>query len=442
MLGCYQRPGIDYTETFAPVASDATIRALLCVANYKDWEIQHIDVETAFLNAPLKEKAYLKMPKGYELIRKGQNDNVVLKLNRALYGLVQAPKAWMEEFIKSLTKLGCKRSWTEPCLLTMIEGNKVVLCITVYVDDCLIVGEKEKVMYMIDKIERLYTIKRLGSVKKYLGYNISRNKEKGTIKIDQTDFIHTFAKTYGIGMSDIKTPGSQRKSEVGDTTILDPVIYRSGVGSLLYCAKCTRPDVANTIRSLSRHMDSAEVSHMHEMYRAIQYLLNTKNLGVTYDKNQNLILEAFVDSDYANNDNCRRSTTGYVVMLAGGAIQWKSQLQSTVSLSSSEAEYKALSACAAEVTYLKQLLKELGIMQKKVVIKEDNVGAMKIAENWMSSKRTKHIDIKYHHVRELVEKGEIEIQHLSTEKQPADMLTKNLPKTTYEKHRRFIMNLD
>ncbi len=324
----------------------------------------------------------------------------------------------------------------------MKEKEKIVLGITVYVDDCLIVGERHKVANIIDRIEKIYTIKKLGPAKKFLGYNINQNREKGSLNIDQKDFVRTFAKPYGVGTSGIKTPGSQRNSKEGDTSILDPSIYRSGVGSLLYAAKCTRPDVANAVRNLSRHMDSAETTHMHEMYRVMQYLLNTSTLGVTYDKQKDLILEALADSDYANNDECRRSTTGYVIMFGGGAIQWKSQLQSTVSLSSREAEYKALSECAAQVTHLKQLLRDLGITQKKVVINEDNVGAMKLAENWISSKRTKHIDVKYHHIRELVENGEIELKHVRTESQPADILTKNVPKVVFEKHRKFIMNLD
>ncbi len=152
VLGCYQRPGIDYEEVYSPVASDSTIRMMLSIANYKNWEIQQIDVEATFLNAPLQETVYINVPKGYELMGNKRRDGIFLKLNKALYGLVQAPKAWMETFIKELTKMDCTRSWADPCLLVMKEGEYVVLCITVYVDDCLIVGRKDKVTDIIGKI--------------------------------------------------------------------------------------------------------------------------------------------------------------------------------------------------------------------------------------------------------------------------------------------------
>ncbi len=220
------------------------------------------------------------------------------------------------------------------------------------------------------------------------------------------------------------------------TEDVDLTEYKSDVGTLLYATKTSRPDIANAVRILSKYMGKAKKFHMDGMYRVMQYLIGTKSLGITYDNKRKMELEAYVDSDYASDKDERKSTTGYVIMLGGGAIQWKSQMQKTVSLSSTDAEYKALSTCAAEVTYLKRIMADMGLIEKKVTIYEDNVGAMKLAENWESTKCTKHIDIRYHHIREMIENEEIEIMHIKSTNQPADAMTKSLPVMAFEKHKR------
>ncbi len=153
VLGCYQIPGVDYTATYSPVAADSTIRVLLSVANYKGWEVKQIDVEIAFLNAELNEDVYLKRPKGYEM-----EEGKVPKPNRALYGLVQVPKAWMETFIKQVEILGYTRSWTDPCLMTKSNQGGVFLCMAIYVDDCLIAGKDEDVEETIQGIEKIVAV--------------------------------------------------------------------------------------------------------------------------------------------------------------------------------------------------------------------------------------------------------------------------------------------
>ncbi len=406
------------------------------VTNYRNWEIKQIDMETAFLNAELKEEVYLKPPKGYK-VGKGK----MLKLNRALYGLVQAPKAWMETFVKHLETQGFKRSWTDPCLMTKSDQGKVIVCMTVYVDDCLIAGKDKDVEEAIIGIENTFKLKRMGDAKTYLGYTISRNREQGTLSRHQREYIENIQRNYNVGRCKvIKTPtkaGNEQSVNKEDCTEdVDLTEYKSGVGTLLYATKTSRPDIANAVRILSKYMGKAKKFHMDGMYRVMQYLIGTKSLGITYDNKRKMELEAYVDSDYASDKDERKSTTGYVIMLGGGAIQWKSQMQKTVSLSSTDAEYKALSTCAAEVTYLKRIMADMGLIEKKVTIYEDNVGAMKLAENWESTKCTKHIDIRYHHIREMIENEEIEIMHIKSTNQPADAMTKSLPVMAFEKHKR------
>ncbi len=339
LLGCYQRPGIDYEEVYSPVAPDSTIRMMLSIANYKNWEIQQIDVEAAFLNAPLQETVYINVPKGYELMGNKRRDGIFLKLNKALYGLVQAPKAWMETFIKELTKMDCTRSWADPCLLVMKEGEYVVLCITVYVDDCLIVGRKDKVTDIIGKIAKLYTIKKLGTGKKYLGYEIERDAEKGSLTIRQNEYIKGVKIGYGIDPGGMKTPMVCGKPTELNEEEADIKEYQGVVGTLLYAAKSTRPDVANAVRNASQTMASPNKTHMDQAYRIAQYLVNHAEEGIIYDQKNGLEMTAYVDSNYADKKENRKSITGFIIMLCGGTIEWKSQCQRTVSLSSTEAEY-------------------------------------------------------------------------------------------------------
>ncbi len=184
------------------MAADSTIRILLSVANYKKWEIKQIDVETAFLNAEIKEEVYLKPPKGYNV-----EEGKLLKLSRDLYGLVQAPKAWMETFVEQLETLGFKRSWADPCLMTKSDQGKVILCMTIYVDDCLIAGKNRDVEEAIVGIENTFKVKRMGDAKTYLGYTISRDREQGTLSTHQREYIDSIQVNYNVGIcKTIRTP--------------------------------------------------------------------------------------------------------------------------------------------------------------------------------------------------------------------------------------------
>ncbi len=185
-MGCFQRPGIDYWETFSPVVSDPVIRMTLCVANHRNWDIQQIDVETAFLNAELKEDVYIRVPKGMKDLQIHthiQDSSHVLKLNKALYGLVQAPRAWMKEMNKTILKLGFVNCRTDPCLSILKLEGEVKVVLLVYVDDCIIAGETQLVQKIIKQIEEIYKIKILGPIRRYLGYEVKRNKQVSNVKI-------------------------------------------------------------------------------------------------------------------------------------------------------------------------------------------------------------------------------------------------------------------
>ncbi len=269
-------------------------------------------METAFLNAPLKENVYIRCPEGYQL-----GNEMVLKLDRALYGLVQAPRAWTGMFCKSLANIGCMRSKSDPCLLTMKDQGRIILAMTVYVDDCLIVGQENEVEDLINKIRSVYEIKDLGEATKYLGYEMLRNREKGILKIHQSQYIRDLQRKYKIDCAGVKTPEGTKEMKIEDEeTDIDE--YQSLVGSLLYASKSTRPDISNAIRGVARYMTNPKKGNVDNVYRIAQYLTGYGQLGITYDKKKGQVLEAYVDSNFADKLDQRKSVTGYVIMFGGG----------------------------------------------------------------------------------------------------------------------------
>ena len=217
------------------------------------------------------------------------------------------------------------------------------------------------------------------------------------------------------------------------------VKYKEAIGSLLYLSTITRPDICYAVNYLSRYMDKYTKHHWVAAKRIFKYLKGTKNYGLRYSKNNNKELECFVDADYAGCQEKRKSTTGYVILFAGGVIDWKSSKQSMVTLSSAEAEYVALSTAVAKVCWLRNLLKEIGYKQETgTKIYEDNNACAIMAKGETNSGRTKHIDVKYHFVREKQAIGEIVIERVDTANQLADGFTKALGPVKFKKFRELL----
>ena len=212
--------------------------------------------------------------------------------------------------------------------------------------------------------------------------------------------------------------------------------YMCLVGSLLYSAMVTRPDIACAVQSLSRHMQAAGPEHWMAGKRVLRYLRGTRELGIKYGamaRGDSTRLEGYCDADWAGDVDTRRSTTAYIFMIAGGAVSWASKLQTTVALSSTEAEYMAACAAVQEAVHLRQLLGDVGYEQEGAsVIYEDNQGCIWLANNPVVHKRSKHIDIRHHFTREKVESGEVRLEYVATEHQLADLLTNALHRVRLE----------
>lgn len=334
------------------------------------------------------------------------------------------------------------------------------MLVALYVDDLVLAASN---MTLIDDFKAAigdrFHVKDLGELRWVLGIEVRRDRANRTVELVQSAFVDQFLERFG--MSDCKpvaTPAvgvlPRLTAESGGMTDVD---YMSKVGAGLWLAMGTRPDIAYTVQALGRHMNAVGPEHHEACKRMMRYLKGTRDLGIKYTGNKDNTLEITVVADNGHQDNpvkvslhadsswgddpaTRRSTTGYLVMVAGAAVNWSSKLQQTVALSTSEAEYMAACAAAQEAIFQRQLLEDMGFPQKgPTVIYEDNTGAIAMSENPVSHNRTKHIDIKYHFVRERVELGEIKLVHVATENQLADLLTKPLAKVKHESLRERVM---
>jgi Reverse transcriptase (RNA-dependent DNA polymerase) len=426
--GYNQIPGVDFTESHSPVATDVTIRLLLVLIHVYNWYCETIDVETAFLYGLLQELVYLHLPAGINDIGGAETsaDDVVV-LDKALYGLVQASRVWLNTLIAYLLSIGFTRSRADPCLLwrSGIDGFVVFL---VYVDDCLICGSKDGIKNCITDIKKRFNISEMGILNEYVGAKYKRIADG--YSISQSAMIDEFTKVFDLKGERPSTPAVPGqvllKSHDGDVKLdaADQTVFRSGVGKLLYLTKLSRPDMSSAVRELATHMDGANVEHKKALFRALEYAVHTKDKILTLKPKKSLEgqIVGYSDSNYASNKDTRRSVSGFAVYYMGGLISWKSKAQNCVTMSSTEAEYVAMSSCAMEMMFIKQVVESITFEVKlPMILYCDNAGAIDLARNFSTGGRTKHIDVRHHYLRELIDQGYIKVEFVGTADNVSDI---------------------
>jgi hypothetical protein len=319
-----------------------------------------------------------------------------------------------------------------------------MLIVVLYVDDLLIAGSSLTVVEAFKKaIAAEFEMKDMGEAKWILGMEIVRDLEKGTIELKQRAYFERVLERFGMSRcKPVDTPAEERLRRLPEGQGGPDKTYMSLVGALLYGAVMTRPDILYAVSSLGRHLQATGPDHWRAAKRVLKYLKGTMEVGIVYGGQgaKELELEVYSDADWGGDIDTRRSTTGYVCMLNGGAISFASKLQPTVALSSAEAEYMALAAATQEVLHLGPILESMGVKSSQAIkVYEDNQGCIALAENPVFQKRSKHIDIRYHFVRERVEMGDIKVEYVSTEEQLADMLTKPIKRQQVENLRKRAM---
>lgn len=422
--GYTQREGIDYSETFAPVVRHSTLRLLIGLAVKLDLRILHLDVKTAFLNGILRENVFMHQPEGFI---SDQSKNKVFKLKKAVYGLKQSSRAWNERVDEVLSDIGYRKSKFEPCLYVKNNQGKLTI-VALYVDDFFVFSaDTKETKFLESHLSSKFKIKNLGEAKHCLGLRI--NRDKSSITIDQEQYINDLLIKFN--MIDCKTVCTPLEINVklnvieGEETCSLEIPYQELIGSLMYLALMTRPDIAHAVSSLSQYNNCYTRLHWQCAKRVLRYLKGTKNYSMKFC-NDNSSIVGFADADWGSDRLDRKSFSGYVFKFCGGSISWKSCKQRTVALSTTEAEYMALSDATKEAIYLRNLLFELTGRLDCIEIYNDNQSAQKLANNPIFHDRSKHIDIRYHFLRDAVLENKISLKYLSTEEMVADILTKPL----------------
>lgn len=372
---------------------------------------------------------------------------MVCKLNKSLYGLKQAGRQWYSKIDHTFLSLGFRRLESDHCIYVYHISN-IVMYIALYVDDLLIFSNNTPMMKSVkSKLSELYHMKDLGEAKYILGMQISRDRSNSTISLRQTAYIESLVERFGQSQcKNTYTPmDNGSKLSKADAPQNDEeklsmrsVPYQSAVGAIMYCMLGTRPDIAYAITALSQYNSNYGAAHWNAVKRVIRYLNTTKNHALVYGGNNRHTqsgpgLFGYCDADWGNHLDDRRSFSGYSFIMAGGAVSWSAKKQSTVALSTMEAEYMAATEAAKEAMWWRNFLRELGVeINQPTIICCDNQGAIQLAKNPALHPRSKHIDIRHHFIREVVANKIVELKYISTEIMGADILTKAVPRNRHQ----------
>uniref|UniRef100_M1ANG9 Integrase catalytic domain-containing protein n=1 Tax=Solanum tuberosum TaxID=4113 RepID=M1ANG9_SOLTU len=421
--GYTQEAGVDYTETFSPVIKMTTVRALLATAVKKGWNIFQLDVNNAFLHGDLHEEVYMEVPPGLVVHKPG----MVCKLNKSLYGLKQASRQWYAKLTEALYSKGYTHSLNDYSLFHKKSENSSIF-VAVYVDDVILTGTsdseiEELKIFLHDK----FKIKDLGRLHYFLGMEVLY-KEDGLI-ISQRKFVLDLLKDYKVAsMSSCNSPldPAVKLHAKEGAPLSEPLFYRKLVGKLNFLTN-TRMDISYSVQHLSQFMQDPREPHLQAAFHILRYLKADPTLGIFMSQDQSYNVKAYCDSDWAACPDTRKSVSGYIVLLGNSPLSWKSKKQETISLSSAEAEYRALRKVAGELVWLSRLLTELTLqLPMPIEVYCDSQSALHIARNPVFHERTKHIEVDCHFVRNLLQSGLISLHHISSDNQLADILTKTL----------------
>jgi len=433
--GFLQKEGVDFFETFASVVRSTTYKLIFALVALRDLECHQIDVETAFLYGLLNEVIYMETPPGFE-----QEFGPHVRLSKTLYGLKQSPHYWYETLRKALEAMGFSRTQSDNCMF--IRGDVWVL---VYVDDMLITAPTVKQVNQVKvDLAKSFKIKDLGEAGHFLALEITRDRENRTITLSQKGYIEKILNRFHLNDSTPCSTPMRRPHGLlphdGTVDLAVQKIYRSEIGSLMHAFVQTRWDIGYAMSVLSRHLANPTVKHSGAAKEVLRYLRGTSDKPLTFKfgpkakttvliAQQELNLTAYSDSDWGGDISSSRSTAGYIILANGTPISWRSGLQSTVALSSCEAEYYALTDAIKDILWIQSLLTEIkytGTDLAPMRLYEDNQSAIVLAENPEFHKRSKHIRIRYHWVREQVADGTVVLFYCPTAEMAADGLTKPL----------------
>ena len=431
--GFSQIPGVDYFDTFAPVARLASIRTVLAFAASENLETGQIDIKGAYLNGKLTvdERIYMHQPPGYA---KG---SFVCRLKKTLYGLKQSGRRWYQKLVEIMTALKFSRCEVDQAVFfRRNEEKNLLIIVLVHVDDCSIVASSQP---LIDRfkieITKHVEITDLGALHWILGIEVQRVREERKILLSQRSYIDSILRRYGLDdLKPISTPmdpnarltSAQSPTTSDDIAKMRDVPYHEAIGSLMYASLGTRPDITFAVQMLSRFATNPGSAHWDAVKRVFRYLKGTRKLWLSYGGKDGE-LEGYADADGSMMED-RKAISGYAFIVNGGAISWSTKKQEIVSLSTTESEYIAATYASKEALWLRSLIHILfGTPLSTTTLFSDNQSAIALTKEHQYHARTKHIDVRYHFIRWIVEEGKIRLIYCPTDDMVADTLTKALP---------------
>ncbi|GKA98143.1 putative ribonuclease H-like domain-containing protein [Tanacetum coccineum] len=419
--GYKQEEGIDYDEVFAPVARIEAIRLFFAYASFMNFLVYQMDVKSAFLYGTIDEEVYVSQPLGF--MDPGFLEKVY-KVEKALYGLHQAPRAWYETLSTYLLDNGFYRGQIDKTLVIKRVKDDILL-VQVFVDDVIFGSTKKSLCTDFEKImHKRFLMSSIGELTFFLGLQV-KQLEDG-IFISQDKYVGEILKKFGFSSirtasTPMETNKALTKDEDGED--VDVHLYRSMIGSLMYLTS-SRPDIMFSVCACSRFQVQPKVSHLNAVKRIFRYLKGRPKLGLWYPKDSPFILEAFSDSDYAGASLDRKSTTGGCQFLGSRLISWQCKKQTVVANSTTEAEYIAASHCCGQVLWIQNQMLDYGYNFMQTKIHVDNESAICVVKNPVYHSKTKHIEIRHHFIRDSYEKRLIEMVKIHTDNNVADLLTK------------------
>jgi hypothetical protein len=419
-------------ETYAATLAAKSFRILMALAARWDLQLKQLDAVNAFPNSPLDEEVYIELPDGFK------QPGMIGRLLRALYGLRRSPLLWQKLLSTTLTDLGLKCVPEEPCLFV-----NDWLIVFFFVDDIVYMfrdSDKDRANKFCQQLTRKFKMRDLGNLRWFLGIRIIRDREKRQIWLSQDSYIENIAVRFNLDQlkGSPSTPMTSEFLEPNDEAANQAFthLYQRKVGSIIYAAVITRPDIARTAATLATFLTNPSNAHMAAANRCIQYLYGTRQLGIQFDgQSSDPEFAVYTDASFADDPRDRKSSQGYLITLFGGPVAWKSGKQDTVTTSSTEAELLALTAVAKEAVATLRLFAGMRFeLADKLNIWCDNRQTIRLVNSELPRLRTalRHVDIHSNWARQEVQKNTFTVDYLPTDKMPADGLTKPLTKTKFK----------
>ncbi|KAK8990901.1 hypothetical protein V6N11_028857 [Hibiscus sabdariffa] len=408
-----------------------SIRILLAVAAFHDYEIWKMDVKTAFLNGKLEEDVYMTQPEGFVT---PENAEKVCKLQRSIYGLKQASRSWNLRFNEAIQEFGFIRNEDEPCVYKKFSGS-IVSFLILYVDDILIIGNDIPTLQSIKTwLSSCFSMKDLGEASYILGVKIYRDRSRRILGLSQSTYIDKVLKRFS--MEESKRGFLPMRHGISLSKEMCPSTPQGNV-LIMYAMICTRPDLSYALSMTSRYQANLGEGHWTTVKNILKYLRRTKDVFLVYGGEEELRIKGYTNASFQTDKDDSRSQSGFVFCLNGGAVSWKSSKQDTVADSTTEAEYIAASEAAKEVVWIKKFITKLGVISSIADVVDlycDNNGAIAQAKEPRSHQRSKHILRRFHLIREIIDRGDVEICKVHMDDNIADRLTKPLAQQKHDRH--------